>query len=580
MEPSKKPGQSPLDDDMANELEILRLMKKYQSDSASQQQEAACSRTDPSNAADPAAAAESSAPDEPDQTPLVPPTRRYDPPAAEIPVSTGAPLDETAGAEAAAVKRKPAEVLLAALGNVIPKKGDAPLEIVRKCVFLVALLVLIGSVSYIINEMVVVPTVNKGLYDSLGEQYDPDNPPPLKDEYKDYTGYPEGIDDAFKNLYPLNTDLRGWITYSTVEGTNDFLRINYPVMYTGENNADNTYLTTDFNKNPNKNGALFFDERNHIETPDDYNKVTIIYGHNMASGQMFSGLNKFIGNVNNVRAAPVITMNTLFHRNQYKVFAVVMIDDEAPNDRYAFSYLRAQFSDDTDFLNYVNELRAHSMFDYNSVDVRADDELLVLSTCTNSNPLKEGRLGVIARRVRDGESATVDTSKILKNDDVIMPRAWYEKRGEALHPFYTDPNYTIPTVTTTTQPGWTNPSEDSRTDPSDGTTTTTTRGGGSSAGTTSTTKSTTNGPTSGQGTQPGTNPSTTTTTTTTTTTAASTPTQAPPVTDTTTAASETTTSAATDAPTEAPTEAPTQAPTDPPQEPDPSAQEGDPSAAA
>lgn len=319
----------------------------------------------------------------------------------------------------------------------------------RKCVFLVALIVLIGSVSYIINDMVIIPAHNQKIYSSLESMYNPDNPQPVDDKYKDFN-YPPGIDDAFKNLYPLNTDLRGWITYKS-NAANDFLKINYPILYSGDNEK---YLTEDFynNKN-NKNGALFFDYRNRIESPEDTNKSLIIYGHNMASGQMFSGLNRFINSVYNARSAPVITMNTLYHKNQYKVFAIIMIDNAEEEARFRFNYLRTTFSDDADFLNFVNDLRARSMYDYNSVDVNADDELLVLSTCTNHNPLPDGRLAVIARRVRDGESATVDTRKIVANEDVIMPRAWYEKQGKELHPFYTDPAYQVPTVDITEPDG-------------------------------------------------------------------------------------------------------------------------------
>ncbi len=48
------------------------------------------------------------------------------------------------------------------LGSVIPKAGDSAMEIVRKCVFMVALLVLIGSVSYLLNDMVIQP----GIYEN------------------------------------------------------------------------------------------------------------------------------------------------------------------------------------------------------------------------------------------------------------------------------------------------------------------------------------------------------------------------------------------------------------------------------
>lgn len=405
----KKPNGLPLDDDMANELEILRLIQKYQTGDKA-----------------------------PEESPAPPDifSEGEERPEAE-PAASPAPVSEEAAVPA---KRKPLDVCLGLLENVIPKKGDAPLELVRKCVFLVALIVLIGSVAYIINDMVIIPNNNANMYNSLKELYDPDGPVVPEDKYKDFD-YPEGMDDAFKNLYPINTDLRGWISYHANAQT-DFLKIDYPIVCSADNKD---YLYEDFyhNKN-NKNGALFFDYRNKIESPESHNRVTIVYGHNMASGQMFSGINKFINSVYNVRSAPLITMNTLYHRNQYKVFAIVMADEDEKDNRFRLNYLRTVFNDDTDFMNHIDILRAHSLYDFNSVDVRADDDLLILSTCTNRSVLENGRIAVVARRVRDGESGTVDTRLIEANADVIMPKHWYEKQKQELHPFYLDENYTIP----------------------------------------------------------------------------------------------------------------------------------------
>ena len=80
------------------------------------------------------------------------------------------------------------------------------------------------------------------------------------------------------------------------------------------------------------------------------------------------------------------------------------------------------------------------MFDYTEVEVNADDQIVVLSTCTgkSSAHVKDGRLLVVARRVRDGESATVDTSTIVKNTDVIMPYYWYINQNKTVHEYYTE----------------------------------------------------------------------------------------------------------------------------------------------
>jgi len=67
---------------------------------------------------------------------------------------------------------------------------------------------------------------------------------------------------------------------------------------------------------------------------------------------------------------------------------------------------------------------------YNTpVDVKFGDQILVLQTCGNSSDFKDSRLVVFARKVRPGESATVDTSKIVENTDKYMSLAWYKVQG-------------------------------------------------------------------------------------------------------------------------------------------------------
>lgn len=63
----------------------------------------------------------------------------------------------------------------------------------------------------------------------------------------------------------------------------------------------------------------------------------------------------------------------------------------------------------------------------------------MLSTCNGTSQVHfdDGRTVVIARKVRPGESTSVDTSRINLNDDVIMPYAWYVNQGKEPHPYYT-----------------------------------------------------------------------------------------------------------------------------------------------
>ena len=330
------------------------------------------------------------------------------------------------------------------ISGFVPKRGDPPLEIVRKCIFIVALITLIVSLTYIINDMVIIPMKNANLYNSIEELYDPNNPAEPPADFPE-GNYPDGIMDTFKALYAKNNQIRGWMRYTDVN--RKWLNINYPVMFSGDNKY---YLTRDFQKTNNKNGALFFDERTDLESPESTNRVLIVYGHNMASGQMLSPLNKFLNNLSYMRSAPLISLDTLYERGQYQVFSVMLLSTREKDGPY-FDYLRTRFSDDQDYLEFIANIRARSVYDFNGVDVGADDELLILSTCTadSAAKFKEGRCVVVARKVGDGETVAVRESDIVKNKNVIMPYAWYVNQKKTPHKYYTG-GYTIPGVKTTT----------------------------------------------------------------------------------------------------------------------------------
>lgn len=396
------------------------------------------------------------------------------------------PLDETPPAPQ--TRRNPLRAIGGFFAANFPRKGDPVSEWIRKCVFWVALAVLIGSLSYVLYQVWLQPAHNANLYDKTVEEYEPDASGTLDGNY------PAGMLASFRKLYDENHDVRGFLDYSA-NSQKDFLNIHYPVVYSGDNAQ---YLYRDFYGNKNKNGTLFFDERNTLEPDNHNNKVLIIYGHNMASGQMFAGLNKLIGSLQNARAAATLTLSTLYEKSEYKVFAVVLSDEEEGNQWY-YDCRQTYFATNGAFMEHVDALRARSLFDY-PVDVQSGDQLLVLSTCTaySSSKLHDGRLMVIARKVRSDESAAVDTTAITRNEDVIMPRAWYQNQNLELHPYYTQTDYTISgqrytttvSATTTTLPTVIEPEPTNPDETAPATTTTTTRRATTSRRATTTTTTT------------------------------------------------------------------------------------------
>lgn len=338
--------------------------------------------------------------------------------------------------ESAPQKRNP---FMRFLGGIVPHIGDSAFDIVRKCIMLTGILVFIGAATYLIDDLILIPIHNDVLVESLQEMYTPGTEQTLNENEQNFK-YPADMDPSFKKLYYMNSDIRGWFNYKTTDDGATF-NIDYPVVQSSNNDH---YLYRDFNRTYNKNGTLFYDYRNDFSSKKSKNRNTIIYGHNMASGQMFAGLNKLLWGVGQARLAPTFTMNTLYNKAEYKVFAVMLLNNN-PDDGVPFGYLRTDFNDNIDFAGFLSEIMARSLYIYGDVDVRPDDEIVSLSTCATTDwaHFKDGRTVVVARKVRPGEKAATDVSKITANEDVIMPYAWYTNQKQTPHPFYTDPNYFI-----------------------------------------------------------------------------------------------------------------------------------------
>ena len=85
---------------------------------------------------------------------------------------------------------------------------------------------------------------------------------------------------SIKDLQKINKDIVGWIK---IDNTN----IDYPIL-AGIDNTD--YLKRNYKGEYSPSGSIFLDYRNSRDLTDDF---SIIYGHNMAKGLMFSDIKKF-----------------------------------------------------------------------------------------------------------------------------------------------------------------------------------------------------------------------------------------------------------------------------------------------
>lgn len=237
----------------------------------------------------------------------------------------------------------------------------------------------------------------------------------IKAEYPNVI-FPANIQLKYAKLYATNTDFVG---YLSADGVN----LSLPVVQK-KDGKDEYYLKKNFYGKTTKYGCPFVTHLNNID-PLDTN--TVIFGHHMNDGTVFGALDKY-KTIDGFKSAPVITFNTMYKDYQWKVIAAFITNAyEEQDNGYVFRYYFTSLSTEERYSAYLSELAQRSLYD-TGVDVLPSDKILTLSTC--SHEFEEARFVVVARLVRDGELAEVDTTRATVNPNPRYPQAYYDKKGK------------------------------------------------------------------------------------------------------------------------------------------------------
>lgn len=307
--------------------------------------------------------------------------------------------------------------------SVLPWKGDSRKAVVYKILSLLAVLVFLGSAGYLLNDLVIQPAIADREQQDIKKLYYPEPQPASsasqsQSETAVSSAPPErdaqGRLIRFVQLQKVNPDIVGWINIPNTI-------IDLPVLQANAKDPE-FYLDHDYNKNYSKFGSIFADAKS--KAADGKTKSTILYGHSLNSGRMFTQLNKY-KDYSFLKQNPVFTFDTVKDTSQWKIISVILTNT-LPDQGVPFNYMRTDFKSDGDYLNFVYQLRIRSLFN-TGVSFRADDRILLLSTC--SYEFTDFREVVVARRVRSGESTAVDETHILYNNKAVYPDCWYKKYG-------------------------------------------------------------------------------------------------------------------------------------------------------
>lgn len=162
------------------------------------------------------------------------------------------------------------------------------------------------------------------------------------------------------SLSKINPDTVGWIGYNGFE-------IDYPIVQSKDNDF---YLSHLFTLEKNKLGSIFMDYRNRSDFSD---RNTIIFGHNMKDGSMFSSLTHY-KQQNYYDLNPNILIESKDSKYRVDFFAGVIVDG-------SYESVRFTFKDDEDYLNYIDSLIKHSTFT-SDVKISSNDRIVSLVTCS------------------------------------------------------------------------------------------------------------------------------------------------------------------------------------------------------
>jgi len=177
----------------------------------------------------------------------------------------------------------------------------------------------------------------------------------------------------FAALLEISPDIRGWIR---LEGTN----VDYPVMQTNNNDF---YLSHAVNGEWNKVGTPYIDFRNSGDFSD---RLTVIYGHYMDDGSMFTDIHKYKSQ-KFYDEHPYIELYT--PRESYRIIPVAGVYQNAEYWDFTFD-----FDSDEAFLQQIDTWKASSTFKSNN-EYDAGDRFAILTLCTYD--IENGRFLLVGK---------------------------------------------------------------------------------------------------------------------------------------------------------------------------------------
>lgn len=199
-------------------------------------------------------------------------------------------------------------------------------------------------------------------------------------------GVYEGCPVDFAGMWEVNEDVYAWIT---IPGT----VIDYPIL---QHATDNTYyLNYNIDGSYGYPGCIYTENLNSKDFTDNN---TVIYGHNMKNGSMFSGLHKF-EDASFFEEHTKVYIYTPEKEYEYTIFAAYIYDDR--HLLYSFDFANEQVY--ATYLEDIQNMRSMNALLREDIAVTAEDKIITLVTCIGNQPEKR----LLVQAVLNQEESTV-----------------------------------------------------------------------------------------------------------------------------------------------------------------------------
>lgn len=277
------------------------------------------------------------------------------------------------------------------------RKGEMKAGIVASAIMCVAvgLGLVISHFSSSPTEEVVLEQTEPPTTAGVTEETEPETEPDTREALH--------LTERAKELLAQNPDTVGWIY---IENTN----VDYPVVQGTDNKY---YLDHSFEGESFRAGTVFMDYRDFFGFYDETQSTNIVlYGHNMANNTMFGSLRRYRQDLSYYKRAPIIRLDSNYQSYDYVIFGLV-ITDGSPHASWRYWDME-DLSDRIQFNAYIKTVQQKNMTEI-PVDVQYGDKLLTLSTCYSD--AQDSRFLVIARRLREGETAESFVEKFAETSD-------------------------------------------------------------------------------------------------------------------------------------------------------------------